>query len=74
MVNRNAEVVGLIFDGNEEAMAGDWTYSETAGRALSTDIRFALTIAPTVMRSQEHALMLATDRRTFFHYTPRPAK
>ena len=45
MLNRSLEIVGLIFDGNEEAMAGDWTYSETAGRALSTDIRFALTVA-----------------------------
>jgi hypothetical protein len=44
-LNRALEIVGLIFDGNEEAMAGDWTYDETAGRALSTDIRFALTIA-----------------------------
>jgi NADH-quinone oxidoreductase subunit M len=44
-LNKSLEIVGLIFDGNEEAMAGDWTYSETAGRALSTDIRFALTIA-----------------------------
>jgi hypothetical protein len=44
-LNRSLEIVGLIFDGNEEAMAGDWTYTETAGRALSTDIRFALTIA-----------------------------
>ncbi len=44
-LNRRLEIVGLIFDGNEEAMAGDWAYSETAGRALSTDIRFALTIA-----------------------------
>jgi hypothetical protein len=44
-LNRSLEIVGLIFDGNAEAMAGDWTYSETAGRALSTDIRFALTIA-----------------------------
>src|SRR6185503_1754144 len=44
-LNRTLEIVGLIFDGNEEAMAGDWTYSEKAGRALSTDIRFALTIA-----------------------------
>ena len=44
-LNRNLQIVGLIFDGNEEAMAGDWTYSETAGRALSTDIRFALTVA-----------------------------
>ncbi len=44
-LNRRLEIIGLIFDGNEEAMAGDWAYSETAGRALSTDIRFALTIA-----------------------------
>lgn len=44
-LNRSLEIVGLIFDGNEEAMAGDWTYGETAGRALSADIRFALTIA-----------------------------
>ncbi len=44
-LNKSLDIVGLIFDGNEEAMAGDWTYSEGAGRALSTDIRFALTIA-----------------------------
>jgi hypothetical protein len=44
-LNRQLQIVGLIFDGNEEAMAGDWTYSEKGGRALSTDIRFALTIA-----------------------------
>jgi hypothetical protein len=44
-LNRSLEIVGLIFDGNQEAMASDWTYNETAGRALSTDIRFALTIA-----------------------------
>ena len=44
-LNGKLEIVGLIFDGNEEAMAGDWVYNETAGRALSTDIRFALTVA-----------------------------
>lgn len=44
-LNQRLEIVGLIFDGNEEAMAGDWAYNGTAGRALSTDIRFALTIA-----------------------------
>lgn len=44
-LNQKLEIVGLIFDGNEEAMAGDWAYSEAGGRALSTDIRFALTIA-----------------------------
>lgn len=44
-LNRRLEIVGLIFDGNEEAMAGDWVYSDKAGRALSTDVRFALTVA-----------------------------
>src|SRR4029077_5297052 len=48
ILNGSLEIVGLIFDGNEEAMAGDWTYSERSGRALSTDIRFALTIARAV--------------------------
>jgi len=51
ILDRSLEIVGLIFDGNEEAMAGDWTYSEVAGRALSTDIRFALTIARDVHRA-----------------------
>ena len=44
-LNQRLEIVGLVFDSNEEAMASDWAYSEAAGRALSTDIRFALTIA-----------------------------
>ena len=50
-LNAKLEIVGLIFDGNEEAMAGDWVYSETAGRALSTDIRFALAVARDVHRA-----------------------
>lgn len=44
-LNRRLEVVGLIFDGNEASMASDWSYNGSTGRALSTDIRFALTIA-----------------------------
>jgi hypothetical protein len=44
-LNSRLEIVGLIFDGNEEGMASDWAYNGTSGRALSTDIRFALTIA-----------------------------
>jgi len=44
-LNRRLAIVGLIFDGNEGSMASDWSYNGTTGRALSTDIRFALTIA-----------------------------
>ena len=45
LLNGSLEIVGLLFDGNEEATASDWLYSERAGRAINTDIRFALTIA-----------------------------
>ena len=45
LLNAKLEIVGLVFDGNAEGMAGDWVYSGKAGRALSTDIRLALTIA-----------------------------
>jgi hypothetical protein len=44
-LNRRLEIVGLIFDGNEGSMASDWSYNGSTGRALSTDVRFALTIA-----------------------------
>jgi hypothetical protein len=44
-LNRRFEIVGLIFDGNESAVASDWVYNPVAGRALSTSIRFALTLA-----------------------------
>ena len=37
--------MGLIFDGNEDATASDWIYNDRTGRAISTDIRFALTVA-----------------------------
>jgi hypothetical protein len=44
-LNQSLGIVGLIFDGNEGSMASDWSFNSTTGRALSTDIRFALTIA-----------------------------
>jgi len=44
-LNRRLDIVGLIFDGNEGSMASDWSYNARTGRALSTDIRFALTVA-----------------------------
>lgn len=45
LLNRSLEITGLIFDGNEDSTASDWTYNVQTGRAISTDIRFALTIA-----------------------------
>ncbi len=35
VVNRNGELVGLIFDGNIESLAGDYVYDETVNRSVA---------------------------------------
>ena len=35
MVNQNGELVGLIFDGNIQSLAGDFQYDDYQNRALA---------------------------------------
>ena len=35
VINQNAEIVGLVFDGNIQSLGGDYGYDETANRAVS---------------------------------------
>ena len=35
MINRNADIVGLIFDGNIESLVGDFVYDGSTNRAVA---------------------------------------
>jgi hypothetical protein len=43
-INKNAELVGLIFDGNIQSLVGDFYYDESINRAISVDSRGMLEV------------------------------
>ncbi|MCE1165166.1 MAG: S46 family peptidase, partial [Bacteroidetes bacterium] len=42
VMNAKGEIIGLAFDGNYEAMIGDWQYDYEIQRTISVDIRYVL--------------------------------
>jgi hypothetical protein len=42
IMNAKGEVVGVVFDGNYEAMISDWSYDYELQRTISVDIRYVL--------------------------------
>jgi len=44
VMNAKGELVGVVFDGNYEAMISDWQYDAALQRAISCDIRYILYI------------------------------
>jgi len=44
VMNAKGEIIGVVFDGNYEAMISDWQYDYDIQRTISVDIRYALFI------------------------------
>jgi hypothetical protein len=44
VMNAKGELIGVVFDGNYEAMISDWQYDYALQRAISVDIRYVLFI------------------------------
>lgn len=42
VMNTKGELVGVLFDGNYEAMTADWQYQEAITRSISVDIRMVM--------------------------------
>ncbi len=52
VLNKNAELIGLAFDGNWEALSGDITFNDKVQRCINVDIRYVLYIVDKVMNCQ----------------------
>ncbi len=49
MLNGNAELIGLAFDGNWESLSGDILFEPEMQRTISVDIRYVLFVIDKVM-------------------------
>lgn len=54
-INKNRELVGLIFDGNIQSIVGDFDYDESVNRAISVDSRAMLEVLRKVFNATEVA-------------------
>jgi hypothetical protein len=54
-INKNRELVGLIFDGNIQSLVGSFDYDESVNRSISVDVRGMLEILRKVFNANEVA-------------------
>jgi hypothetical protein len=54
-INKSAELIGLIFDGNIQSIPGDFSYDESVNRAISVDSRGMLEVLRKIFGANEIA-------------------
>lgn len=54
-INKDRELVGLIFDGNIQSLVGDYDYDESVNRSISVDVRGMLEVLRKVFGANEVA-------------------
>src|SRR5262249_12865260 len=54
-INQNAELIGLIFDGNIQSLVGDYIYDESVNRAISVDVRAMTEVLRKIFEANEIA-------------------
>ena len=54
-INKNRELVGLIFDGNIQSLVGNFEYDEPVNRSISVDVRGMLEVLRKVFGANEIA-------------------
>lgn len=63
VINRNAEVVGLIFDGNIQSLVADYLYTDAQGRAVSVHSQAILEALRKVYNASRVADEIAGNRK-----------
>jgi hypothetical protein len=61
LINRNAEIVGLLFDGNIQSLAGNFVYDITLNRSVFVDSRGMIEALRKVYHANEVARELAGE-------------
>ena len=54
-INKDAELIGLIFDGNIQSLVGDYIYDESVNRAISVDARAMIEVLRKVFDANDIA-------------------
>jgi Peptidase S46 len=54
-INKNGELIGLIFDGNIQSLVGDYIYDESVNRAISVDVRAMIEVLRKVFDANDIA-------------------